>query len=182
MPEGLEEDQWAAAGYGIGLGLARALLRGDFELGLLGRVRTKTFVITAAKDDDIEETLSMGAELREANKERRAAKIEWMKHVWSLQDGELFAKSVKVWLKMGRRLTSLRCCDCVTASPGFDDRLLPLTGHKDSKSRIKVTVGSSVVHFRNSLLNSFNLLSKRSLASSMLQAICSCSPPVSSQS
>jgi hypothetical protein len=78
------------------------LLRGDFEPGLLGTVKAKTIMVAAAKDDDIEGARSMGAEIMKANEESRAAKIKGMKHIWSLQDGELFAKSVKAWLEDGK--------------------------------------------------------------------------------
>lgn len=104
VPEGLQEDQRAAAGYGIGFTLARAFLSGEFGAELLGKVGAKTLLVAAERDDDVEGTRWMGGELRKGNSGSRAVKVQGMRHVWCLQDGELFARGVEAWLGEGRVL------------------------------------------------------------------------------
>ena len=102
VPEGLQEDQRAAAGYGIGFGLARAVLGGELGAELLGKVRARTLSVAAEKDDDLEGTRWMGGELMKGNGGSRAVKVAGMRHVWCLQDGELFASGVDAWVGEGR--------------------------------------------------------------------------------
>jgi pimeloyl-ACP methyl ester carboxylesterase len=102
VPEGLQDDQRAAAGYGVGIALARALLGGELGAELLGRVSAPVLLVAAGRDDDVPGTRWMGGELRVGNAGSRAAKVEGMRHVWCLQDGELFAKGVGAWLAEGR--------------------------------------------------------------------------------
>jgi pimeloyl-ACP methyl ester carboxylesterase len=104
VPDGLQEDQRAAAGYGMGFTLAKGILNGDFPPEWLERVKARTLLVAAGLDDDVEGTRRMGLELRKRNGESRAAKVEGKRHIWNLQDGELFARGVEAWLMDGRVL------------------------------------------------------------------------------
>jgi hypothetical protein len=62
--------------------------------------------------------LGVGVELRKGGGESKAVKVEGMRHVWSLQEGELFSKCVKkLGLRTGKLLMSLSFCDYVAAFP-----------------------------------------------------------------
>jgi len=104
VPEGLQADQRAGGGYGVGFALARASLSGRIGEELLGKVRARTLLVAAARDDDVPGTKWMGGKLRTGNGASRAAKVEGMRHVWCLQDWELFARGADAWLKEGRVL------------------------------------------------------------------------------
>jgi pimeloyl-ACP methyl ester carboxylesterase len=104
VPEGLQDDQRAAAGYGIGFALGRALLSGPSGGELLERVAARTLLLAAGLDDDVEGTRWMGEELRRANAATRAVKVGGMRHFWNLQDEELFARGVEAWVGEGKVL------------------------------------------------------------------------------
>jgi pimeloyl-ACP methyl ester carboxylesterase len=104
VPKGLQEDQRAAAGYGLGFALARALFSGEFGAEMLGRVRARSLLGAAGKDDDVEGTRWMGGELKKGNGASTAVKVPGMRHVWCLQDGELFARGVEAWVGEGKVL------------------------------------------------------------------------------
>jgi pimeloyl-ACP methyl ester carboxylesterase len=98
VPEGLQADQRAAAGYGIGGALARALLSGEVSMDLLEGVSARTLLVAAELDDDVEGSREMAQRLKKGNGLSRAVKLPGKRHVWSLQDGELFAKAAEGWL------------------------------------------------------------------------------------
>lgn len=104
VPEGLQEDQRAAAGYGLGFTLARGVLNGEYPPELLESIKARTLLVAAVLDDDVEGTRSMGLELRKGNGESRAVKVKGKRHVWNSLDGELFAKTVEAWLMEGHIL------------------------------------------------------------------------------
>jgi pimeloyl-ACP methyl ester carboxylesterase len=64
VPEGLQADQRAAAGYGVGFAMVRTSLSGRTGEELLGKVRAWTLLVAARRDDDVPGTGWMGGELR----------------------------------------------------------------------------------------------------------------------
>jgi pimeloyl-ACP methyl ester carboxylesterase len=104
VPEGLQGDQRAATGYRLGGTLAWSVLHNEFSVRLLEKVRARTLVVAAELDDDVEGTRAMALRLRQGNIGSRAVKLAGKRHIWSLQDGELFARSVEAWLMKGEVL------------------------------------------------------------------------------
>lgn len=98
VPEGWQADQRAAAGYGIGGALARAVLNGEVSMDLLERVVARTLLVAAELDDDVEGSREMAQRLKKGNGQSKAVKLPGKRHVWNLQDGELFAKAAEKWL------------------------------------------------------------------------------------
>ena len=69
--------------------------------GWVGRfeaTKARTCIVAATLDDKVEACLERGKQLKKANPESRAFKIEGKRHAWDLQDPELFARSIKSWM------------------------------------------------------------------------------------
>jgi hypothetical protein len=102
VPSGLQDGMCAAAGYGLGLRLAAALLRGEIGLSMLEDVKSRALLVAAGKDDDVEGTRAMGVLLKRGNGDSRSVVVGGMRHVWCLQDPKMFAECAVSWLVKGK--------------------------------------------------------------------------------
>lgn len=81
VPEGWQADHRAAAGYGIGGAVARALLNGELSMGLLEGVSARTLLVAAEWDDDVGGGREMGQRLTKGNGRSRAVKLPGKRHI-----------------------------------------------------------------------------------------------------
>lgn len=69
--------------------------------GWVGRfeaTKARTCIVAATLDDSVKACLERGEQLKKANPESRAFKVEGKRHAWDLQDPELFARGIKSWM------------------------------------------------------------------------------------
>jgi pimeloyl-ACP methyl ester carboxylesterase len=102
VPSGLQDGLRAAAGYGLGMRLALSVLRGEIGLSMLEGVKSRALLVAAGKDDDVEGTRAMGVLLKRGNADSRSVVVGGMRHVWCLQDPEMFAECAVSWLVHGK--------------------------------------------------------------------------------
>ena len=67
-------------------------------VGRFENTKTRTCIVAGILDDNEKACLERGKQLKKANADSMAFKVEGKRHAWDCQDPELFARGIKSWM------------------------------------------------------------------------------------